>query len=361
MRTIAINILILSIGVLILEIVFGDWWIDNQLYLTRIPRNVEMVFDASDLYQDGSNIKYSRDQYGLRGRYADLEDIDILTIGGSTTDQRNIDDELTWQSHMIRQIFNKQGKSLTIVNAGVDGQTTFGHIANFQYWFTYIPKLRPKFILFYIGLNDKWKVGTNRGFDDLVQPQESTELGPFERTLLKSALYNAWLNVTGLIVQEGKPSHLPLDWKNVQQISIGKYEDVSEQELLHLAAYKKRVIKLIDLAKELGADSIIVNQKSMLATHKNNSMTVFIPDGWDPVYTIRIARLEKLFGEATVEACKQQKAICINLYEDLQHQLSVKHFYDLDHNNPEGTKLLGEYLANKLMQNSKILKLLEKK
>ena len=39
-----------------------------------------------DFYKDKKEVIYSRDKYGFRGRFKDFEKIDILTVGGSTTD-----------------------------------------------------------------------------------------------------------------------------------------------------------------------------------------------------------------------------------------------------------------------------------
>ena len=58
-----------------------------------------------------------------------------------------------------------------------------------------------------------------------------------------------------------------------------------------------------------------------------------------------------MFADATLETCREYcAAICINLYDDLKDQLSERNFYDLDQNNPLGTKIIGEYLAVKISQ-----------
>ena len=41
------------------------------------------------------------------------------------------------------------GKDVYVVNAGVDGQSTVGHIKNFDWWFPNIPDLKVKYFLFY--------------------------------------------------------------------------------------------------------------------------------------------------------------------------------------------------------------------
>ena len=350
MKTILINILLVIIGLITLELIFGEWLIDNRLFLTRIPRDVQISFPVSHLYQSPTNAIYTRDTFGLRGDYPSLDQIDILTVGGSTTDQRFIDDSLTWQTYISRQLSSETGRSFSVVNAGVDGQTTFGHIANFEHWFSYIPNLKPKFILFYIGLNDKWAASPNGKFDDAVKPDQNASLNLRKIILSKSALRNAWINLTGLITIKGKPGHSVEDWSSTYQVTVDNNAKISEQDALLLDAYKKRVARLIVLTREIGAKAIIVNQKSMLHTTKGNSIEVNVLEGWDEDYSVRLAILEHNFAKATLETCTEFKAICMDLSNDLANQLSEKHFYDLDHNNPAGTKLVGEYMAERISQ-----------
>ena len=44
---------------------------------------------------------------------------------------------------------------MDVVNAGIDGQSTIGHIWNFQDWFPKIENLKTKYFIFYIGLNER--------------------------------------------------------------------------------------------------------------------------------------------------------------------------------------------------------------
>ena len=53
-----------------------------------------------------------------------MKDKGILTIGGSTTDQRFVSDGYTFQDYLYINL-NKEFK---IYNGGVDGQSTLGHI-----------------------------------------------------------------------------------------------------------------------------------------------------------------------------------------------------------------------------------------
>ena len=68
-------------------------------------------------------------------------------MGGSTTDQRYITDGQTGQD-VFQQEFAITGKNIVVANAGIDGQSSFGYIKNFDYWFPNILSLKSKYVLF---------------------------------------------------------------------------------------------------------------------------------------------------------------------------------------------------------------------
>ena len=155
-QVISFNLASLLLGLLGIELVFGRWINPSPLHLLNVPRNVELSFDISHLYSSPNTVvTYRRDQYGLRGQFDHPSSIDILTVGGSTTDQRSLDEGSTWQD-ILGEEFTSHGKKVSVVNAGVDGQSTHGHIKNFDLWFPHIPDLRVRYFFFYVGINDFW-------------------------------------------------------------------------------------------------------------------------------------------------------------------------------------------------------------
>ena len=126
----------------ILQLMKGkdDWKIISK---ANILRNFEFQYDISNLYKSKvSSVSYVRDEFGLRDNCYEIEDIDILTIGGSTTDQRYLSDNDTW-TNQLQKHFEKNNKNFKIANAGIDGQSTIGHIWNFVNWFPNIKNLKP--------------------------------------------------------------------------------------------------------------------------------------------------------------------------------------------------------------------------
>ena len=104
-----INIFILILKIIFLEIIFGNWVFNNEWrsanYL-NIIRDKQIEITIKDLEKENSNYKiiYTRDIYALRSSCKYENNIDILTIGGSTTDQRYISDENTFQEILQQKL-----------------------------------------------------------------------------------------------------------------------------------------------------------------------------------------------------------------------------------------------------------------
>ena len=66
-----------------------------------------------DLYEwKNDDITFSKDKWGFRGIYNSIDDIDILTIGGSTREQRYISDGYTFQD-----ILKKESNLIEIIDS----------------------------------------------------------------------------------------------------------------------------------------------------------------------------------------------------------------------------------------------------
>ena len=130
------NIALLMFCLFLLQLLFGDWlyknpWFNNSVVIS----DKSFLIKLNNLYKSDSDfIYYSRDQYGLRGEYDSIDNINIITIGGSTTDQKYITDSLTFQRVLQKEFLNS-GLNISIANAGIDGQSTIGHLNNFHSWF----------------------------------------------------------------------------------------------------------------------------------------------------------------------------------------------------------------------------------
>ena len=152
LKIISINFIVFIFFYFILEILTGIYFSPTKLKCSYVLCNKNLIYQNT-LYSPYQDIFYKKDEYGLRGRFKDVDKIDILVVGGSTTDERYLNINDTWTEKLQNKFNINSNYNIDIVNAGIDGQSSHGHIWNFKFWFNKIPNLKTKYIIFYIGLN----------------------------------------------------------------------------------------------------------------------------------------------------------------------------------------------------------------
>ena len=311
----------------------------NGIDSLNIIHNVTRKYDVSSLYEDENRISvYERDCFGFRGSFNNVSDIDILTIGGSTTDQRYITEGKTWQDVLSIQ-FADRGKAIAIANAGVDGQTSYGHVRNFREWFPLIGSLHAKHYLFYVGFNDV-NDGENGKFDrNPFKPKSST-------TSRENAASHEVIKV----------GHVIRRHDDANKVTSPKLENHVEHMKGHLDRYERNLHLLADAVKERGGAIIFVTQSSLLTKsvgqdeYEYGGHVVGLP-GCTQYHGFEINALDRslmrdVLNQRTREVCKEVDGILIDLGKELQWE--DDDFYDCVHNTPQGARKVGEYLFHEL-------------
>lgn len=341
LKLLLVNGLLLLAGLVVIELVFGGWFNEKRLNRLNLLKSCTLQYDVSHLYHDPNpTIRYTRDEYGLRGNFGTPDRIDILTVGGSTTDQRYVRDGDTWQD-VLEQQFRQVGVNVAIANAGVDGQSTYGHIKDFEWWFPQIPGLRPSYILFYVGLNDFYKEA-GYSFDALKIEGKSF------RTQLKtkSILYHAGRTARGAFhaMFVKKIGHRSIDFGAVEYTDRRLQTDYSFMDA-RLAEYATRLRALSRMTKGLGATPAFVSQPSrryrVTPAGVQGEALVDSYDGHEfngVDYYYMMRRLDGVTRAVTDEV----GGIFVDLaahsdWEDAD-------FYDYEHMTPQGARKIGVLL-----------------
>lgn len=152
-----INGLIFVLLIFISELILGDWkkTFFKLNHLNTIPTLIKdrtITYDAKEIYgvKDSVIITYIRDKEGYRSKSNTNEKKIILTIGGSTTDQRYVSEGETWQDYLDKLI-----PKYDFINGGLDGQSTFGHLVSIKNWHSLdLKNHNVHGIMYYIGAND---------------------------------------------------------------------------------------------------------------------------------------------------------------------------------------------------------------
>ena len=345
-----VNILLVVFVIVLIEAIFGSWFNPENLNRLNLIRDARILYKVDNLYNwPDPYIIYTRDKYGLRGSFASPNEVDILTVGGSTTDQRYISDGYTWQD-VIQKEFDKVGAKVVVANAGVDGQSTFGHIKNFDWWFNQIPELRPGFILFYVGLNDFYK-DTDYEYDDLVANDNSIKQLIKER----SVFYYLYRTIKAIYKAHFvyEISHTTIDFGTInwtEKPLLGEYPDFMHDRL---TAYAARLEQLIKRTRDFGSQPIFVTQPSR--EYRFNSEQLFGVDIISQYENVRFNGVDfyhmmRSMDDILLQTCKNNNVLCFDLSRDLATRWEDQDFYDFGHMTPNGAKKVGLYLYQKLKE-----------
>ncbi|MBO8240531.1 SGNH/GDSL hydrolase family protein [Prochlorococcus marinus XMU1412] len=159
MRTSFLKIILTNSAFFFLFIFLSELFLGNWLKISPVQTIPNALYKVSEKY-DGSHlynlkepfiINYSRNKDGYRISGSSNNKKNILTIGGSTTDQRYVSDGETFQDYIYKYLKGE----FNIINGGVDGQSTLGHIYSIERWHSKtLNKKNIDTILFLIGVND---------------------------------------------------------------------------------------------------------------------------------------------------------------------------------------------------------------
>ncbi len=355
-KIIAFNCLFLFLLLMVFEAVWGNWLVPDRLNQLNIIKDRVIHYDLLDTYPSESDVViYSRDKWGFRGNYPGVDSIDILTIGGSTTDQRYIPDGRTFQD-VLQNEFEAHGQDVSVVNAGIDGQSSFGHIRVFDWWLPQIPDLKVDYYLFYVGVNDFHK-DAGHYYDDLSGEDAKTVRGRIKKNIkARSALYDLYRKVEGVVKanayglrhNDGSSYYTFSleDW--VTEPKLSDYEEIMRGRL---DAYEQRLTALCDRVAAVGSVPIFVTQSRRRVFDIIDGCVYGRPyvknydgfecNGVDHYYMTR------LLNQRTAQVCLAHDGIFIDLDAELEFDLRTD-FYDNAHVTPAGADKIGHYLYGKL-------------
>lgn len=339
-KIILINFLILFFGIIIIELIFGNWF--NSKNYGNLLLSIDKHRMISNLpYKSDKPAIYTTDIHGFRANKHELSKIDILVIGGSTTEQKLVDDELIWTKVLEKNLISSNINYT--LNAGIGGQTSFGHIKIFDLWLSRFAELKPKFIIFYIGINDalfmieniennidyeKGRFMNNKNRDFLAIENKFDNYFQFLKNNSATVLFFKMINgnVISLKYNFGyfkKPSIFNTSIKTVDTIQF-KLDD--KKILNYLSRYKNNLFDLNKKTENIGSDAIFITQ-SVSSNH------------W-------IKKYLSIINNETINYCKNSNLICFDLSNELS--LSDEDFYDGIHYTPSGSKKIAEYIYQKL-------------
>ena len=343
LKIIIINIIILVILLVVIELFFGSWLKKNNIGSLLIPKQQSNLITSFPYKSKDIGI-YTRDQYGFRANTYDLKDIDILILGGSTTEEREIDDQRIWT-----KIFEKNvRKKLKVLNAGIGGQTSLGHKEMFNLWFNNLDTLSPDYILVFLGINDalylienitEQKIQgditsdklisgrniNNSNRDELINVKQLDKIVQYIKN--NSILHSLYLVIKGNLISNKYRLNYNNNVKTFEPYvtrspKIGSLSEVYLDQFE--SYYHNNLLNIYNYTNEYNSNLILVTQ-TVSSKH------------WIREYL-------EIINKFTFSFCEIKKIQCIDL-ENKISGLSDIFFYDGIHTDPVGSKIIGEFIA----------------
>ena len=339
-KVVGINVILMSLVVMAIELTYGGWIFSEQKNsCSYLLCSVDLEYES----EFTGKTRYTKDKFGLRNRGGVDSNIDLLIIGGSTSDQRYVDNTKTWD-YILQEMLRKNGTDVNIVNAGIDGQSTVGHIWNFKEWFPNIPNFSPKYILFYVGINDIPPLENWATYDNIVDRswKHAVKLNSF---LYK--IYREFNHVSNNFLSKKANVGHGVNSLDLNYIDKFNYEKNNWELYKELLVKNKLIVNLdslVKLTRELGSEPIFVTQKTARWILKDN---VIFGSGSDlgADYRFRgsvfkmsnsdIGYAEKIVSDSIIEFCNSNNLHCINGFN--KFEFNKYNTYDLLHTNPQGS------------------------
>ena len=298
---------------------------------------------------------HTKNRLGFRGAPppADFKyDLTIVTVGGSTTECFYLSDGRAWPALLGKEL-SHNFKRIWLNNAGLDGATTYRHIVLMQ---DYIDKLRPKVVLFLIGIND---VGAGN-----LEVTEEHPHGHYLRDLWRSFLYRSEVYCLEqnlyhyLIAQKRGLKHEEVNLKKVGTLehpsAALEQRTIQDYRTHSLPFYAHRAEKLVRLCRSHGIEPVLITQP-----------TLYGP-AIDPVTGVNLATIRvrgdfngrmlydfiELYNDVTRQIAQKDGVLLIDLDREMPHNSA--YYYDYLHYTEPGAvevaRIIDRHLAPWLAQ-----------
>ena len=331
------------ICLLVVEIFFGFWFEKDNFgpYMRehRLKKN-PVVLTYKDIKYD---YIYKRNYYGFRGEEIDPSLIQAIMIGGSAIDERYKPEEFTITGN-LNVLLKQKGYDFKIINAGIEGQTTFGHIYNFNHWFPKVKNFSPKLYIFYIGASDYGGLSKDKedqvalGADGHIKNPDKLEIF-FDNLKSRSFFYDKLRILKQKYYLTDKIMRYDHDYYNEKQINEYQYIDYNKALLIHdIEVLKsKNEIKILNY----------LNRIKILNEHviKNGGVPIFI----NQVLSNGL-KVGDLFihNYELIEYCQKENLHCIDFAKKFRGKLD--YWYDGTHTTALGSKAIAESIIDDLIK-----------
>tara|TARA_B100000686_G_scaffold277076_1_gene296411 strand:- start:1401 stop:2414 length:1014 start_codon:yes stop_codon:yes gene_type:complete len=325
MKTFFYNLITFLILILIGELIFGYWFTKDNFGIYMKDERDKNWKTTSTFDGKKYNFFYKRNFYGFRGEEFDPKNVKIVFEGGSTGNQRFTPENYTIVGQ-LNEKFMTENIDIKIYNASTDGKTLRGIIYDFIHWFPKIKDLKPKYLIFYLGINERVLADQTDEFEhDLrMKKKKFNKLKDYVKnnsfiirkyTTIKNKYFPK--NTSGYFF-DSKKLYDDFSYVNYSK-AINVHHEPGEEDYKLLIQLEKRLLTLKNIAKSNKFEPVIITQ---VAYNGLKDQRLFF------------------INEKIKEFSKNNNYQLINLDEIIE--MGLNDFYDEVHTTPKGSKKIAD-------------------
>jgi lysophospholipase L1-like esterase len=301
----------------------------NQTYEIEDPN-----FDRFDKLD--KRVVHTKNSLGFRGPEPPrdfAERLTIVTIGGSTTECFYLSDHQTWPALLQTRLKPKFSK-VWVNNAGLDGHSSFGHTVLLR---DYVSKLRPKVVLFLVGINDLFADGP-KTLDRIDRSELAGSIADHSELFGLTLNLARYWRTAGLKSLGAMPKALNLGDPEYVDIPIEEEESILEGQERFLPDYESRLVRLIQMARESDIEPVLVTHPALFGEALDEETEADLARVSVEIYRKMNGRmawklLEK-YNDVTRKVGREYHAGVIDLAVQLPK--NSRYYYDYLHYGKEG-------------------------
>ena len=300
-------------------------------------------------------VVHQRNSLGFRGPEppADFSrDLTIVTVGGSTTECFDLAEDKTWP-HALAVNLQHDFKHLWLNNAGLSGNSTFGHYILMQ---DFLVKLKPKVVIFLVGIND---LGI-RGERDFDQRIHGVNFRSLERFLASAAvhselataalnLYRYYFPKSTMINNQNDPQEI--DFNKLPHFEVSdaaRAAMIKDHQDHYLRPYKARLEKLITICREHNIIPVLLTQPVLYGAGVDETSGVdlghrFVAKDMDGATAWQVL---ELYNGVTREVGRERGVLVVDLAREMPKNSA--YFFDLMHYTNAGAARMADIIATHL-------------
>jgi len=342
LRVIFINFLFFFLLIISIELIFGHWFDKNNFGPYMREHRMKKVIYQLNYDNEKYNYLYKRNYHAFRGNEIKPENIQIIMVGGSTTDERYKPEKFTIVERLNSKL-ELNNQSLKIINAGVEGQSTKGHLSNFKYWFNKLKDFQPNYIIYYIGINDSifFKNQNNDLTDGWIGNPDKIEAF-FDNIKSRSLVYDLIRKIKHKYYKIDESKRIIYDFN----YSMKKSNEIKKNYL----NFSEKINKYNFLELSLKYENIIqryLNNVDMLVKYTNNynAVPIFINQ---PSQESNHSELLFILNRSLINHCVKQNYKCIDLVKKLNGKNN--YWWDGIHTTPEGSNKIANTIFPEILK-----------